>query len=100
MDEKTQVQALDRAGAAAAARGGGATHSRLPPPRHHQPVRRLGCGLGKVITDLTDRHRAIEFRPPSPIAAALDRRQRPIPWWTQWVDYLDSARGHGGVRVH
>jgi hypothetical protein len=60
----------------------------------------LDVASGKVITDLTDRHRAIEFRPPSPIAAALDRRQRPIPWWTQWVDYLDSARGHGGVRVH
>jgi hypothetical protein len=31
---------------------------------------------------------------------ALDRRQRPIPWWAQWLDYLDTARGHGGVRVH
>jgi len=30
---------------------------------------------------------------------ALDRRQRPIPWWTQWLAYLDSGRGHGGVRV-
>jgi hypothetical protein len=32
--------------------------------------------------------------------SALDRRQRPIPWWRQWLDYLDGARGHGGVRVH
>jgi hypothetical protein len=31
---------------------------------------------------------------------ALDRRQRPIPWWHQWLDYLDTARGHGGFRVH
>jgi hypothetical protein len=31
---------------------------------------------------------------------ALDRRQRPIPWWRQWLDYLDTARGHGGFRVH
>ena len=31
---------------------------------------------------------------------ALDRRQRPLPWWTQWLTYLDTARGHGGVRVH
>jgi hypothetical protein len=31
---------------------------------------------------------------------AVDRRQRPIPWWRQWLDYLDVARGHGGVRVH
>ena len=31
---------------------------------------------------------------------ALDRRQRPIPWWNQWLDYLDTARGHGGFRVH
>ena len=49
VDEKTQVQALDRTapvlpllpGVAAAA------HPRLPPPRHHQPVRRPGCGLGQ-----------------------------------------------------
>jgi hypothetical protein len=32
--------------------------------------------------------------------SALDRRQRPIPWWRQWLDYLDTARGHGGIRVH
>jgi hypothetical protein len=31
---------------------------------------------------------------------ALDRRQRPIPWWRQWLDYLDTGRGHGGIRVH
>jgi hypothetical protein len=31
---------------------------------------------------------------------ALDRRQRPIPWWRQWLEYLDGARSHGGVRVH
>ena len=32
--------------------------------------------------------------------SALDRRQRPIPWWRQWLEYLDGARGHGGFRVH
>ena len=32
--------------------------------------------------------------------SALDRRQRPVPWWRQWLDYLDTARGHGGFRVH
>jgi hypothetical protein len=32
--------------------------------------------------------------------SALDRRQRPIPWWRQWLHYLDTGRGHGGVRVH
>jgi hypothetical protein len=31
---------------------------------------------------------------------ATDRRQRPIPWWRQWLEYLDGARGHGGIRVH
>jgi hypothetical protein len=31
---------------------------------------------------------------------ARDRRQRPIPWWSQWLDYLRAARGHGGFRVH
>jgi hypothetical protein len=30
---------------------------------------------------------------------ALDPRQRPIPWWHQWLDYLDGARDHGGIRV-
>jgi hypothetical protein len=32
-------------------------------------------------------------------SSALDRRQRPIPWWTQWLDYLNGACGHGGIRV-
>jgi hypothetical protein len=32
-------------------------------------------------------------------SSALDRRQRPIPWWTQWLDYLDLGRSHGGIRV-
>jgi hypothetical protein len=32
-------------------------------------------------------------------ASARDRRQRPIPWWRHWLDHLDTARGHGGVRV-
>jgi hypothetical protein len=31
--------------------------------------------------------------------AALDRRQRPIPWWNQWLDYLEVSCGHGGFRV-
>ncbi len=31
---------------------------------------------------------------------ALDRRQRPIPWWRQWLEYLEGSRGHGGFRVH
>ena len=33
-------------------------------------------------------------------SSAVDRRQRPIPWWRQWLEYLEAARGHGGVRVH
>jgi hypothetical protein len=33
-------------------------------------------------------------------SSAVDRRQRPIPWWRQWLQYLDAARGHGGIRVH
>jgi hypothetical protein len=37
---------------------------------------------------------------PLATTSATDRRQRPIPWWHQWLDYLDTARGHGGVRVH
>jgi hypothetical protein len=37
---------------------------------------------------------------PHASSSALDRRQRPIPWWRQWLDYLDTGRGHGGIRVH
>ena len=33
-------------------------------------------------------------------STAIDRRQRPLPWWHQWLDYLDAARGYGGIRVH
>ena len=33
-------------------------------------------------------------------SSAMDRRQRPVPWWAQWLEYLDGARGHGGIRVH
>jgi hypothetical protein len=59
------------------------------------PVHKLRTNDGWLLTpeELTA---ALPHAP----ATALDRRQRPIPWWTQWLDYLDSARGHGGVRVH
>jgi hypothetical protein len=71
---------------------------------HHQrdnygaeviPVHKLWTNDGWHITpdELTA---ALPHAP----ASAVDRRQRPIPWWTQWLQYLDTARGHGGVRVH
>jgi hypothetical protein len=58
------------------------------------PVHKLWTNDGWLLTpdELTT---ALPHAP----ASALDRRQRPIPWWHQWRDYLDSARGHGGVRV-
>ena len=30
---------------------------------------------------------------------AVDRPQLPLPWWRQWLDYLDTVQGHGGIRV-
>jgi hypothetical protein len=59
-------------------------------PRH-----KLWTNDGWLITP-TELDAALPHAPSS----ALDRRQRPIPWWRQWLEYLDSARGHGGVRVH
>jgi hypothetical protein len=72
--------------------------------QHHQrdnfgaqviPVHKLWTNDGWLLTpdELTA---ALPHAPTS----ALDRRQRPIPWWHQWLDYLDTARGHGGVGVH
>ena len=71
---------------------------------HHQranydaqviPLHKLQTNDGWLITpdELTA---ALPHAP----TAALDRRQRPIPWWTQWLEYLEGARGHGGARVH
>jgi hypothetical protein len=59
------------------------------------PVHKLWTNDGWLLTpeELTD---AVQHAP----AHAADRRQRPIPWWQQWLDYLDTGRGHGGVRVH
>jgi hypothetical protein len=59
------------------------------------PVHKLWTNDGWLLTpdELTA---ALPHAP----ASAVDRRQRPIPWWHQWLDYLDTARGHGGVRVH
>jgi len=34
---------------------------------------------------------ALAHAPP----VALDHRQRPIPWWDQWLDDLNGALGHG-----
>jgi len=59
-------------------------------PRH-----KLWTNDGWLITP-DELDAALPYAPTS----ALDRRQRPIPWWRQWLDYLDGARGHGGVRVH
>jgi hypothetical protein len=58
------------------------------------PVHKLWTNDGWLLTpdELTA---ALPHAP----TAAVDRRQRPIPWWRQWRDYLDTARGHGGVRV-
>jgi transposase len=64
VDEKTQVQALDRTAPVLPLRPG------LPERRTHDYVRggttnlyaALDVASGRVIADMTDRHRAIEFR--------------------------------------
>lgn len=59
-------------------------------PRH-----KLWTNDGWLVTP-TELTAALPHAP----AVALDRRQRPIPWWDQWLDYLNASRGHGGFRVH
>jgi hypothetical protein len=59
------------------------------------PVHKLWTNDGWLLTP-DELDAALQHAPTS----ALDGRQRPIPWWRQWLDYLDTARGHGGVRVH
>ena len=63
VDEKTHVQALDRTAPVLPLRPG------LPERATHDYVRNgttnlygaLGMASGKVIADMTDRHRAVEF---------------------------------------
>ena len=70
-------------------------HQRANYDAHVIPVHKLWTNDGWLLT-------------PDELAAALphapttatDRRQRPIPWWHQWLDYLDASRGHGGIRVN
>jgi len=59
------------------------------------PVHKLWTNDGWLLTP-TELDAALPHAP----ATALDRRQRPIPWWGQWLEYLEGARGHGGARVH
>jgi hypothetical protein len=59
------------------------------------PVHKLWTNDGWLLTP-DELAAALPHAP----ANATDRRQRPLPWWTQWLTYLDTARGHGGVRVH
>src|SRR5215212_2653376 len=64
VDEKTQVQALDRT-APVLPRLPGVAERRTHDDRGHGPTNldaALDVASGKVITELTDRHRAIEFK--------------------------------------
>jgi hypothetical protein len=70
-------------------------HQRANYDAHVIPVHKLWTNDGWLLTP-DELAAALPHAPSS----ALDRRQRPIPWWAQWLDYLDTARGHGGVRVH
>ena len=64
VDEKCQIQALDRTAAdpADAARAARARHPRLQTPRHLQPLRRAGSQHRQGDRTLHSRHRAIEFK--------------------------------------
>ena len=64
VDEKSQIQALDRTAPILPMRPGTAerAHPRLCPPRHLQPVRRAGRDDRQGDRPLHSRHRAIEFR--------------------------------------
>jgi hypothetical protein len=70
-------------------------HQRANYDAHVIPVHKLWTNDGWLLTP-DELAAALPHAP----ASATDRRQRPIPWWAQWLDYLDTARGHGGVRVH
>ena len=70
-------------------------HQRANYDAHVIPVHKLWTNDGWLLTP-DELAAALPHAP----ASALDRRQRPIPWWHQWLDYLDTAQGHGGVRVH
>ena len=63
VDEKSQIQALDRTAPvpADAADDPGPDDARLRPPRHDQPVRRLDLASGSVIAQPYRRHRHQEF---------------------------------------
>jgi hypothetical protein len=69
-------------------------HQRANYDAHVIPVHKLWTNDGWLVgpEEITA---ALDHAP----NVALDRRQRPIPWWDQWLDYLDAARGHGGFRV-
>jgi hypothetical protein len=59
------------------------------------PVHKLWTNDGWLVTP-----EELTVALPHAPERAADRRQRPIPWWHQWLDYLDTASGHGGIRVH
>ena len=77
VDEKSQIQALDRtaADAADAARAGRAPDPRLRPARHHDPVRRAGDRHRQGHRGAQARHRHQEFlRLPQAGRPGLPRR--------------------------
>ena len=59
------------------------------------PVHKLWTNDGWLLTP-DELAAALPHAP----TTAVDRRQRPIPWWRQWLEYLEGARRHSGVRVH
>ena len=96
VDEKTQIQALDRTAPVLPLRPG------LPERRTHDYVRggttnlyaALDIASGQVITDMTERHRALEFR------AFLNLINRSVPDDLDVHVVVDNSSTHKTPEIH
>jgi transposase len=96
VDEKSQIQALDRTQPVLPLRPG------LPERRTHDYVRHgttnlyaaLDVASGQVITDMTDRHRAIEFR------RFLNLINRTVPDHLDVHLIVDNSSTHKTPEIH
>jgi transposase len=96
VDEKTQIQALDRTAPVLPLRPG------LPERRTHDYVRggttnlyaALDIASGQVISDMTERHRALEFR------AFLNLINRSVPEDLEVHVVVDNSSTHKTPEIH
>jgi hypothetical protein len=69
-------------------------HQRANYDAHVIPVHKLWTNDGWLLTP----DELAAARPHAP-TTATDRRQRPIPWWAQWLDYLVRMSTRSGPTV-